>query len=70
MTTQQIHQVQQAHPHVQVERWSMDEHRVGLEPIIRRVWGNCGHRPVIRMQQRYKWLYVYGFMQPETGTSH
>jgi transposase len=53
-----------------VELWSMDEHRVGLKPIIRRVWASRGHRPVIRVQQRYEWLYVYGFMQPETGASH
>lgn len=49
----------------------MDEHRVGLKPVIRRVcWASRGHRPVIRVQQRYEWLYVSGFARPETGESH
>jgi len=47
----------------------MDEHRVGLKPIIRRVWTRRGRRPVIRVQQRYEWLYVYGFVHPESGES-
>jgi hypothetical protein len=37
----------------------MDEHRVGLKPVIRRVWARKGQRPLIRVQQRYEWLYVY-----------
>jgi hypothetical protein len=28
-----------------------------------------GHRPVIRVQQRYEWLYVYTFVQPQIGAS-
>jgi hypothetical protein len=47
----------------------MDEHRVGLGPIIRRVWARRGRRPVIRVQQRYEWLYLYGFVHPESGES-
>jgi transposase len=47
----------------------MDEHRVGLKPIIRRVWARKGHHPLIRVQQRYERLYVYSFVQPETGVS-
>ena len=47
----------------------MDEHRVGLKPIIRRVWARRGHRPIIRVQHRYEWLYVYGFVHPESGES-
>ncbi len=66
---EQIRQIQHAHPHAQVELWAMDEHRVGLKPVIRRVWARKGHRPLIRVQQRYEWLYVYGFLHPETGAS-
>ncbi len=47
---EQVRQVQHAHPHAQVEPWAMDEHRVGLKPIIRRFWARRGHRPVIRVQ--------------------
>jgi transposase len=66
---EQVQQVQQAHPAAQVELWAMDEHRVGLKPIIRRVWALRGHRPIIRVQHRYEWLYVYGFVHPESGES-
>lgn len=66
---EQVRQVQHAHPEAQVEIWAMDEHRVGLKPVIRRVWARKGHRPFVRVHQRYEWLYVYGFLQPETGQS-
>lgn len=45
----------------------MDEHRIGLKPILRRVWTRRGHRPTVRVRPRYQWLYLYGFVCPETG---
>ena len=45
----------------------MDEHRVGLKPILRKVWAKRGERPVAVVRPRYEWLYVYGFVRPETG---
>ncbi len=47
----------------------MDEHRVGLKPILRRVWARRGQplRAVVR--PRYEWEYVYGFVQPDTGAT-
>jgi hypothetical protein len=60
----------QAYPQSRVELWCMDEHRVGLKPVIRRVWARKGQRPLIRVQQRYEWLYVYGFVHPESGDTH
>lgn len=65
----QVKHIQQAHPHARVELWCRDEHRVGLKPVIRRVWARRGHRPIIRVQHRYEWLYVYGFVHPESGES-
>lgn len=47
----------------------MDEHRIGLKPIIRRVWASPGYRPTAIVEQRYQWLYVYGFVRPATGPS-
>jgi len=47
--------------------WVMDEHRVGLKPILRRVWSLPGQRPVAPVEHRYEWLYVYGFVRPTTG---
>jgi len=51
------------------ELWVMDEHRLGLKPIIRRVWSLPGQRPLATVHHRYEWLYVYGFVQPTTGRS-
>lgn len=45
----------------------MDEHRVGLKPILRKVWAKKGCRPVVEVRPRYEWLYIYGFVRPETG---
>ncbi len=45
----------------------MDEHRIGLKPVIRRVWASPGYRPTTIVHHRYQWLYVYGFVQPTTG---
>lgn len=45
----------------------MDEHRIGLKPIIRRVWAKRGQRPTVLVYPRYQWLYVYAFVQPTTG---
>jgi hypothetical protein len=50
--------------------WAEDEHRVGLKPILRRVWARRGSRPRAVVRPRYEWEYVYGFVQPETGATH
>ncbi len=55
------------YPLAKVEIWAQDEHRVGLRPILRRVWAPKGVRPVVRVRPRYEWVWVYGFVQPATG---
>jgi hypothetical protein len=50
-----------------VELWAMDEHRVGLIPILRRVWAPRGKRPRAVVRPRYQWLYQVGFVHPESG---
>ena len=45
----------------------MDEHRVGLIPILRVVWARRGHRPIAVVRPRYKWLYLVAFVHPESG---
>lgn len=47
--------------------WGEDEHRIGLKPIIRRVWRKKGQRPIVIVQHRYTWTYLYGFVCPATG---
>ena len=53
-----------------MEVWFFDEHRVGLKPILRKVWSPTGIRPIGIVEHRYEWLYVYGFVEPKTGKSH
>jgi hypothetical protein len=45
----------------------MDEHRVGLKPIVRAIWSRRGKRPQVPVRPRYQWLYVYDFVQPCSG---
>ncbi len=56
-----------AHPGATVQLWAQDEHRVGLLPVVRRVWAPKGQRPTARVRRRYAWLYAYGFVRPATG---
>jgi transposase len=53
-----------------VELWCEDEHRLGLKPIIRRVWSPIGERPIVKVHQRYEWTYLYAFARPKTGEVH
>jgi hypothetical protein len=47
--------------------WAEDEHRLGLLPVVRRVWAPRGQRPTAHVRRRYAWLYVYGFVRPSAG---
>lgn len=47
--------------------WAEDEHRLGLIPIVRRVWAPRGQQPTAPSDRRYQWLYVYGMVRPTTG---
>ena len=55
------------HPQASVELWAQDEARIGLVPIVRRVWARKGIRPHAQQRRRYEWLYVYGFVRPSVG---
>jgi transposase len=50
-----------------IEVWAFDEHRLGLKPILRKVWAPRGCRPVAPGHHRFQWLYLYGFVRPATG---
>lgn len=47
----------------------MDEHRVGLKPILRTVWAPRGERPQAVVNPRYEWTYLSAFVNPEKGTT-
>ena len=52
-----------------IETVAIDEHRIGLKPVLRRVWAPRGERPVARGHHRFEWLYVTAFVLPATGES-
>lgn len=54
-------------PNADVEVWAEDEHRLGLKPVVRRVWVDSLPTPTAEVNWRYEWLWLYGFVQPETG---
>ncbi|WP_219907747.1 IS630 family transposase [Aphanothece hegewaldii] len=64
---EQLKQLQQKNPTAKIELWSFDEHRIGLKPILRRVWTPRGERPIATVNHRYEWLYLYSFVHPQTG---
>lgn len=59
--------VARAHPDATVTVWATDEHRLGLLPVVRRIWARQGQRPTAPVRRRSQWLYVYGFVRPRTG---
>jgi hypothetical protein len=61
--------VRTAHPAATITLWAEDEHRLGLLPVVRRVWAPKGQRPTAAVERHYEWLYVYGFVRPTTGQS-
>ena len=66
---EQVEAVRATHRDKSVELWSMDEHRIGLKPILRRIWAPKGATVVAPVAQRYQWMYVYAFVHPESGRS-
>ena len=64
---ERLKRLRTANPKKSVEVWAQDEARLGLKPITRRVWSLKGRRPRSCGRTRYQWLYLYGFVRPETG---
>jgi hypothetical protein len=48
----------------------MDEHRIGLKPILRRVWAPMGATVHVPVAQRYEWMYVFAFVHPQSGQTY
>jgi hypothetical protein len=55
------------HPEKEVELWCQDEARLGLQPVIRYQWCVKGLKAEARQKLSFKWLYVYGFVNPCSG---
>jgi hypothetical protein len=57
------------HPGAVIEAFATEERRIGLKPILRRVWAPRGQRPIARGHHRFEWPYVTAFVSPATGES-
>ena len=64
---ERVKSIKKAHPRAEVELWAEDEARLGLKPVMRRVWAPVGERPIARLKRGYEWTYLYGFVRPTTG---
>ncbi|WP_446377289.1 IS630 family transposase [Coleofasciculus sp. E2-BRE-01] len=62
--------VQKAHPEFDIEVWAIDEHRVGLKPVIRRTWVDEWTVPTAKVNWRFQWLWLYGFVHPKSGQTY
>ncbi len=47
--------------------WTQDEARLGLKPILRRVWSPKGVRPIAHARPAYEWLWLYAAVHPSSG---
>ncbi len=56
-----------AFPDAQVEVWATDEHRIGLKPILKRVWTLPGQRPLAPVEPRYAWRDLVAVAHPASG---
>jgi hypothetical protein len=64
---EEVEKLRQAYPEASIELWSQDEHRIGLKPILRRLWARKGTRVRAVVRPRYQWMYLYGFVEPQSG---
>jgi hypothetical protein len=51
----------------EVELWCEGEARLGLKPVVRRVWAMKGTRPTSCGRHKFESVFVYGFAHPRTG---
>lgn len=65
-----VMRLKEEYPTARVELWCEDEHRLGLKPILRKVWSPVGERPLVKVHHRYEWTYLYAFARPKSGEVH
>lgn len=46
-----LERLEETNPGAEVELWAEDEARLGLKPVMRRVWAPVGERPVARAKR-------------------
>jgi hypothetical protein len=50
-----------------VARWAAEAQRLGLQPILRRVWATRGQRPVVLVRPRDQGTSLAGCVRPTSG---
>jgi hypothetical protein len=60
-------ELRREHPGKDVELWCEDEARLGLKPVVRRVWARKGNRPTSNGRHKFESVFVYGFAHPKSG---
>ena len=66
----EVQRIQQQYPDADVEIWCEDEHRIGLQPVTRRVWVEEGETPIAQVNWKRQWLWLYAFVQPQSGKTY
>ena len=62
--------VKRDNPNASVEVWAEDEHRIGLNPVNRMMWVPRGENPVASVNWKYQWLWLVGFVHPNSGETY
>ena len=66
----EVERVQQDYRDADIEIWCEDEHRIGLQPVVRRVWVEFGETAIATVNWKREWLWLYAFVQPKTGETY
>lgn len=43
---------------------------MGLKPVLRRIYVPEGENPIANVNWRFKWLWLYAFVRPQTGETY
>lgn len=67
---QRVRQLEQQYPEAEIQLWAFDEHRLGLKPLLRRIWVQWWETPTAEVNWKFEWLWVYGFVEPQSGQTY
>lgn len=66
----EVEELKAKYPEAEIQLWAEDEHRLGLKPVLRRVYVPEGETPIADVNWRFQWLWLYGFVHPKTGETY
>ena len=66
----EVEELKKTYPETEVQLWCEDEHRLGLKPVIRRIYVPEGEVPVANVNWKFKWLWLYAFVHPKSGETY